>query len=175
MPSPSKTYPPKAASWCSCAVGFLFAVTVVIIKYGGEILETLVSPGGVVVLCFGVWFSVYLDFFALRRWVHLHDNFLEIQTVFGKWCQDHLGIDGAGRAVIHYRQIRALRRMQGFGGFNLLCILLAEPGPGKRRGYNIPYHGVEGVMEIEAELLRRAPATCERYSVSFLGYRGPFR
>jgi len=171
-PSSPKTYRPKAIRGWSSAVLFLLAVTGTAIKFG---TESLLSLAGTVGVCFGLLYCIYLDFFALRRWVHLHDNFLEIQTVFGKWCQDHLGIDGAGRAVIHYRQIRALRRMQGFGGFNLLCILLAEPGPGKRQGYNIPYHGVEGVMEIEAELLRRVPATCERYSVSFLGYRGPFR
>ena len=172
---PPKTYRPKAASWWSCTVGFLVSVAVVIIKYGGGILGTLLSPGGAVVLCFAVWFSVYLDFFALRRWVRLHDQFLEIQTVFGKWCEDHLGIDGAGRAVIYYKQIQALRRTQGFGGFNLLGILLGQHGPRRRQGYNIPYSGVEGVADIEAELLRRVPATCERYSVSFLGHRGPFR
>jgi len=169
---PLKIYRPAATTWWSYGGAFLFALAVVMAEYGvGDVLSPVVLLG----VCLGLLVTAYLHFFARQRWVSLYDDRLEIQTALAKLLQDRWGLARARPIVIYYPQIQALRRARGFGGYNFLALLLRDRRPGQRAGYVIPYHGVEDSADLEAELLRRVPPTCELYSVNFLGHRGPFK
>ena len=170
--STPRIYKPATSSRWGFVGLVLFLLAVMVIRYG---VEDIFSPGGLSVLGFGLVFTAYLDFFGLRRWVYLFDDRLEIQTALAKLLQDRWGLARARPIVIYYPQIQALRRARGFGGYNFLAVLLRDRRPGQRAGYLIPYHGVEDSADLEAELLRRVPPTCELYSVNFLGHRGPFK
>jgi hypothetical protein len=142
-----------------------------ILRYGVWILST----DGLISACVGLLIPAYLVFFGFRLWVYLYDGHLELHPRLAKLIKDHLGISLYTPKVIYYRQIEALRRTRGFGGVNALGILLKDRKSWQRTGYGIPYQGVENYADLEAELLRRVPPTCELYSVNFLGHRGPFK
>jgi hypothetical protein len=76
--------------------------------------------------------------------------------------------------VVYYRQIVTLRRSRGFGTHNALAVVIGKRNPGQRVAYGIPCRGVKNYADLEAELCRRVPPTCEFYSLNFLGHRGPF-
>jgi len=166
-----KVYEPSPYRIGPITAGATFALAVVLLKYG----EDLLSPAGIIGFGVGITLVAYLEFFGLRLWVYLYDNRLEIRTALPRLIEDRLGLAVAKPTVIYYGQIKALRRTRGFGGFNALGILLRERRPWQRPGYGIPYQGVDNYADLEAELLRRVPPTCELYSVNFLGHRGPFR
>lgn len=161
--------PPYRPGWY--VVGVAAALVAVFLRYGQDVL----SGPRLIGLSFGVLCLAYIEFLGFRLWVHLYSDHLEIRTALSKLIQDRLDTSIGKRVIIQYRQIKALRRTRGFGGFNALGILLRERKPWQRPGYGIPYQGVENYADLEAELLRRVPPTCELYSVNFLGHRGPFK
>jgi hypothetical protein len=165
-----KVYGPSRCRISPYTIGVVFALGVVTAKYGKEVL----SPVGLSAFTVGISLAAYMEFFGLRLWVSLYENRLEIRTALSKLIHDRFGLALCKPVVIYYGQIKALRKTRGFGGFNALGILLRQQMRGQRAGYGIPYQGVKDYADLEAELLRRVPATCELYSVDFLGHRGPF-
>lgn len=134
----------------------------------------MLSPTGLIVMSVVLVVAAYLEFFAFRLWVYLYDDRLVIHPSLAKLIRDHFGITLYTPKIIHYREITGLRRTRGFGGYNAL-VVIKEPRPWERCEYGIPYLGVENFADLEAELLRRVPPTCELYSMNFLGHRGPFK
>ena len=160
---------PYRPGWYVVAVGA--ALIAVFLRYGQEVL----SPPRLIGLSVGLLCLAYIEFLGFRLWVYLHSDRLEIRTALSKLLEDRLGITVSKPIVIYYGQIKALRRTRGFGGYNALGVLLGERRSWQRPAYGIPYQGVQNYADLEAELLRRVPPTCELYSVNFLGHRGPFR
>jgi hypothetical protein len=145
-------------------------LVVVIARYGERVFSVI----GLIGLGIGLLIAGYLELFAFRLWVYLYDDRLEIHPSLAKLLQDRLGITLYRPKVVYYREVRGLRRTRGFGGYNAL-VVIKKPKPWHRCEYGIPYLGVENFADLEAELLRRVPPTCELYSVNFLGHRGPFK
>lgn len=151
-------------------MGAVVALTVMVLRGG----ERTFSPIGVFSIFITLLVLAYLALFALRLWVYLYDERLEMHPSLAKLIRDRLGISLYTPKVIYYRDITGLRRTRGFGGYNAL-VVVRRPQRWRRNAYGIPYLGVQEYDDLERELLRRVPPTCELYSVDFLGHRGPFK
>jgi hypothetical protein len=164
-----KVYEPLTGGEGTFAVIALVTALLGFLKYG----DWLVSIPGLIGTVAGFLIPAYL-IFGSRLWVFLYEHHLELHPRFAKYLKDHFGVSVYSPKVVYYRQIVALRRSRGFGGHNALAVLIGSRKPWQRNAYGIPYQGVKNYADLEAELCRRAPSTCEFYSVNFLGHRGPF-
>lgn len=165
-----RVYRPSGYWWRAYLVGAVVALTVMVLRGG----ERTFSPVGVISILITLLVLAYLALFAFRLWVYLYDDRLEIHPSLAKLIQDRLGITLYKPKIIHYRDITGLRRTRGFGGYNAL-VVIRRARRWQRSEYGIPYLGVNEYADLEAELLRRVPPTCELYSVNVLGHRGPFK
>ncbi len=156
--------------------GGTFAVLALLILFLGALTygDWLLSIPGLIGTAVGFLIPAYMIFGA-RLWVYLYEDHLELHPRMARCVKDHLGVCLYTPKVVYYRQIRALRRSRGFGAYNALVVLIGERRAWQRSEYGIPVQGVENYADLEAELLRRIPPTCELYSMDFLGHRGPFR
>jgi uncharacterized membrane protein len=138
-------------------------------------LGTLVfSP--LALISFGVFsvlmglLGVYIGFFADRKWVYLYEDYLEIQGPLSMLAERRLGLL-PGRRTILCREIESLGKRepedQGY------LIIGTRYGPGWGR-LSICCSDFENYQDLKAELLKRVPPACERYTLKPLGRRGPW-
>jgi hypothetical protein len=167
--SAAKIYKPSGGGGVLYAAAILFGLCVGLLERGTWIFLSL---GGLTGTGIGMLIVAYVVFFGSRWWVYLYDNHLEIHPRLAKLIKDHLGTSLYTPKIIYYQQIQALRRTRGFGYYNALVILLKDR---KRSKYAITRRGVENYADLEAELLRRVPPTCELSGVDFLGHDRPFK
>ncbi len=116
--------------------------------------------------------GAYAAFFGSRWWVFLYDTHLEIHPRLAKLIKDRLGLSIYTAKSIYYHRIKALRRTRGLGYYNALIVVV---GDHKSSEFPITRMGVENYADLEAELLRRVPPTCELSGTDFLGHKQPFK
>ena len=118
----------------------------------------------------------YIWFFGRTVWVYLYEDRLEIRQPLSKLLKDRFGFSPSRPKIIYFREIEAMRKtVEG------TALLIIKDGPiWKQRKFPIPHldfgrETMENYKDLEDELLRRVPPTCDLYSLNWLGGRTPFK
>jgi hypothetical protein len=169
--SPPKIYRPKTGGVASFAV---VMVLVTALRFFQD-RSLVTSIHGLVIIGVVVLGMAYIFLFGTRLWVFLYDTHLALHPRLAKLIKDRFGVSLYTPKVIYYRQIKTLRRSRGLGGFNALAIMFTGGKRSELEAYGIPYLGVENYADLEAELLRRVPPTCELCGIDILFRKRPFK
>ncbi|MCX5734164.1 MAG: hypothetical protein NTW68_07550 [candidate division NC10 bacterium] len=137
--------------------------------------EWVLSMSGFIAMGVVALLSAYLWFFVIRQWVYLYDSHLALHPRLAKLIKDHLGYSFYTPKVIYYQQITRLRRSRGLGAYNALAIFYTGGKHSEKRGAGIHYSGIENYPDLETELLRRVPPTCELCGMGLLFRKRPFK